>query len=394
MLFDKSILNPPVSWTGGNKLSAGVTAPNFLKYTYPMPGYSEIKTLYMQGGSIAAIPPEFGRFIKVFLSPKIEFIVSQNFRWDTATKYADIILPACTGFERNEIVSNPGNDLLAVYDKGIPPLMESKSDLDIYNLLAQRLGFAKDLNEGNTEEDWAKKMYAKTNIPITYDEFKKKGYYVFEIPDDYKPLTPQPGMGWYYSKPGSQITGPKDGLATPTGKIEIFSTILYAHYGVNDPEIPQVPKYIQAWEGRYDPIAAKYPLQMLTEHPKYRYHEQYNEVSWFRAFYKIRGPDGYEYEPIQINAVDANARGIKNNDIVRVFNDRGQILCAAKVTERVRPGVVTVWYASRADFQNPADPTSLDKGGSSNLLTSARPMSKHAMCVGFNAMVQVERWRG
>ncbi len=382
-LFEQSIVSPPVTWKGGASLSDHFGRDAWTEYTYPMQGYSEVKAFHFQGGSTATIPPEAGRFIRVMLNPKIEFISSVNFRWDPATKYADIILPACTGYERNDLVANTGNDLIAIYSHGIPPLFESMNDLDIYSALAKKLGFADTFTEGNTEDDWLKKLYNTTTIPLAYDVFKEKGYYVFELPDNFQPAT---AFRWYHDQPQGS------GLDTPSGKIEIFSQTIFGQYGANNPEIPPVPKYITQWEGRYDPLTNKYPLQLLTSHPKFRLHEQFGENSWLRELYKIKGKDGYEYEPVWISSTDANARGIKQGDIVRVFNDRGQILCGAKVTEKIKPGVVQVSYGSWSDLANPKDPSSLDKGGSANLLTSNRPMSTHALIVAFNALVQIEKW--
>jgi anaerobic selenocysteine-containing dehydrogenase len=305
-------------------------------------------------------------------------------------RYVDVMLPACTGFERCDIQNWTGNNPMVVATGGIgtggiPPQFESKNDIAIYSDLAKKLGIEQEFNEGNTDEDWCKKTYASTNMPITYDELKTKGYYVWQQSKEYL-ANPETAWRWYYDKPEGE------GLVTPSGKIEIFSQVLFQHYGVDDPDMPAIPKYIESWEGRGSTLTPKYPLQLITPHPKYRFHNQYDEVSWMREIYKIVGPDGEEHEPMRIHPTDAQARGISDGDIVRVFNDRAQILCGAKVTEGEMPGTISISYGVSAKLKDYADRYSLDTAGQSNFLTKAQPGSKHAMVCSYNALVQVEKW--
>ena len=105
--------------------------------------------------------------------------------------------------------------------------------------------------------------------------------------------------------------------------------------------------------------------------------------------------DGYYYESIWIDPKDAETRGIKYGDIVRVFNDRGEVQCAAHVTERMMPGVVRVAEGSWHDPINPGKPYSIDKGGAVNLLTSDKPITKDSDGMVPNAfLVQVAQKEG
>mgnify|MGYP003938577319 FL=1 len=90
---------------------------------------------------------------------------------------------------------------------------------------------------------------------------------------------------------------------------------------------------------------------------------------------KIRGFDGYLYEPCWINPKDAAARGIKTGDIVKVFNERGIVLCGALVMERIMPGVVSVDHVARTDIIIPGK---LDRGGAINLISPGGLTSRHA----------------
>jgi anaerobic dimethyl sulfoxide reductase subunit A len=145
---------------------------------------------------------------------------------------------------------------------------------------------------------------------------------------------------------------------------------------MDDPAIPPIPKYISHWENYDDPLADKYPLQLLTTHHKTRAHSTWHNVPWMR-----------EIEPhsVWINTVDAQARGIKDGHLVDVFNDRGRIRLPAKVTERITPGVVNVpqgaWYDPDQD--------GVDLGGCANVLTNDEQSPGGAVPMN-TALVQVE----
>jgi molybdopterin guanine dinucleotide-containing S/N-oxide reductase-like protein len=345
-------------------------------------------------GSTQTNSPNRSRDIRVYQNPKIETMVIQAPWFDRDCRYADLVLPTTTNFERQDL-TEPGSvgqyipaawiglRSAVFHQKCIEPLGESKTDLEIFYELAQRLGLAAEYTEGNSEEDWLRKLYADTNIPMQYEEFKEKGYYVWPALPGYKPCKQ---LESFYQDPENNK------LDTPSGKIEIFAQALYQEYGAGNPEIPPVPHYIPEWEGRYSAgIVDKYPLQLLTAHPKYRFHGKFNDVSWLRENYKIKGPGGYEYEPAYLHPKDAEARGLKNGDIVRVFNDRGQVLAGVAITERLAQGVVWLTYGSWNDPLEPK-PDAIDRGGDSNYLTPSRGMSVHHLGIASNsALVEVEK---
>jgi trimethylamine-N-oxide reductase (cytochrome c) len=114
-------------------------------------------------------------------------------------------------------------------------------------------------------------------------------------------------------------------------------------------------------------------------------------MMWLREIRtcKIKGPDGYFYEPLWLHPTDAVARGITDGDVVRIFNERGGVLAGAWVTERIRPGAVYIDHGARWD---PIVPGVLDRGGAINTITPHRTTSKNAagmVCSGF--LVEVEK---
>ncbi|MFC1846265.1 molybdopterin dinucleotide binding domain-containing protein [Chloroflexota bacterium] len=114
-----------------------------------------------------------------------------------------------------------------------------------------------------------------------------------------------------------------------------------------------------------------------------------------RKLHKIKDSNGYEYEPIWINTKDAEARGIKHRDIVMAFSEKGKILAGAYVTERIKPGVVRMFYGGNWDPEDPRSRESLDRGGSGNVLTTNSPQSSHAYLHRIqHMMIDVCKWEG
>ena len=72
----------------------------------------------------------------------------------------------------------------------------------------------------------------------------------------------------------------------------------------------------------------EYPLTVMSNHPRFRFHVQGDDIDWIQEVGKIRGPDGYMYEPCWIHPVDAAARKIATGDVITVHNERGAVLAA------------------------------------------------------------------
>jgi len=140
---------------------------------------------------------------------------------------------------------------------------------------------------------------------------------------------------------------------TPSGKVEIYSNIAVK---MNKPLIPPLPTHMEHWENRNDPLVSKYPMQLITPHFKRRAHSQFDNLPWLREL---------RIQAVTINSVDAESRGIKQDDMVRIYNDRGEVRIPVIVTERIMPGVASLpqgaWYAP--------DENGIDYGGCPNVLT-------------------------
>jgi anaerobic selenocysteine-containing dehydrogenase len=417
LLVPDAILNPPVSWNGPGTCRNSIEQ-QFEKYTYPLEGNPEPRMFYRYGGSFISTMLDTSKWLKMYQSPKLEFVVNEDCWFCNETNYADVILPACTNLERNDISewANPSgaslhsscecNHRIIVYQqKCIEPLYESKSDYWILTQLAERLGVKEDYTEGNTEEDWIEKYFYASGLPgvVTFEAFKKKGYYLVPVPENYKST---PGLRWFYdgrdcdtpdfNNPKRETEKAKE-VGTFSGKIEFVSESL-KKFTPDDEERPLTARYIPSWEGYDSALAAKYPLQMISPHPRMSFHTHHDtHVPWLGEIPANRIlKDGYYWHTVRIHPQDAEPRGIKAGDIIKLYNDRGAVLGIADVTERMRPGVIHSYEGSSVyDPVEQGNPASPDRGGCVNILTSSRLMSRNVPGMAPNScLIEVSRWEG
>lgn len=377
-------------WYGGDLFNTSAEE-YFHERTYPEPGCSEIHFLWQRGSSCTN-PPHRNRHLKFLRHEKIEaFFVSAPW-FDRDCRMADLVLPTCTMYERSDLTEPAccgkyippayvGLRSAIYHQQCIDPVGESRTDLAILSEVARRFDLGHLYLEGKTEEQLLEKIFDTTTIPLTFDEMKEKGYYVWPAPKDYQP---EKQFSGFYEDPE------QNPMPTPTGKVEIFSTLVWEKYGYNE-LIPPVPHYIPENEGHEsEELKEKYPLQQLMAHPKFRFHGKYNDCSWLADAYKVKGPDGYPYEPCLINPADAASRGIEDGSIVLCYNDRGKVLAGAVVTERIIPGVVQLTYGAWNDpldggFEAP------DRGGDGQVLSNAGEMSPHHLSGAYNSnLIEVE----
>jgi len=319
---------------------------------------------------------------------KIETFIVHDFQWTPTARHADIILPATTPYERDDIEQWGDYSLrgMVAMKKIIEPVFEAKSDYEIFRLLSKAAGKEQKFTEGKEDDlEWVKSFYdaaaklgqtRKLNMP-SFEEFWKVGYLEFPPTEAGKKFV---RYEKFREDPALEAIG------TPSGKIEIYSkNIEKMAYD----DCPPHPTWMEPLEWLGGKTANTYPLHIVTKHPLYRLHSQLCGTV-LRKKYEVN-----ERAPLMINPKDAEARGIKNGDIVRVFNDRGQILAGAVVTDKIRPSVVV---CEEGNWYNPAEPTkhgTLCKFGDPNVLTPDIGTSKLAQgnC-GHTVIAQVEKFIG
>ena len=387
---------------------------------YPKKGHAPVKMLYKYGGSMFGTMSETNRYVKMYRTENLEFVVNQSIWMEGDAKFADIILPACTNLERPDISEWAGiggythhgqnqlNHRVIVFQhQCIEPLGQSKSDYQIFLELAQRLGLGLLFSEGMSELDWVKRQFDASDLPkhISWKEFIRKGYFV--VPPLKEELRPPVSFRWFAEGRKKDVPEPHplpadyteqflEGLQTQSGKIE-FECNSLKRFDPDDEERPPIVKYTPSWEGPGADRASDYPIQLITPHARFSYHSQGDgKDAYINDIVDHRMEvDGHYYWTLRINAEDAAARGIKFKDLVKVFNDRGAVICAAFPTERLRRGLCH-GYESCAIYDPLGEPgNSVDRGGCLNQLSPRRSQIKQAHAMGTSAsLVEIELWDG
>ena len=293
-----------------------------------------------------------------------EFIVVVDNQMTASAKMADLILPDTTTAERWDMAPSEytGDTAYVIMcEKAIEPLFNSMPSYEICTGIAKKLGIEKKFTEGRTEEEWVRWLHDKTRkahpgFPA-FEELRAQGVYRYRDPNG--PTVP---LKSFRDDP---VANP---LETPSGKIEIFSSELWAmsktwkfdNAGPGD-KITALPEHVDTWEGAAEARTnSKYPMQVIGHHFKQRTHSTYGNVAWMQEAHP---------QKVWINTLDAQVRGIANDDMVEIFNDRGRIRIPAKVTARILPGVLSV---PQGAWFTPND-KGVDTGGAVNTLTKIHP---------------------
>ena len=335
-------------------------------------------------------------------------------------EFADIILPACTSLERYDIseFGNSGGYIhhntdqlnyrtVVLQHKCIEPLGESKSDYQIFYEVLSRMGLGVVFSEACNELDWCKRVFDSSDLRhhISWKDFVKKGYFVIPAPSEAErdPVA----YRWYAEDRPKDLPEPMPmpcqygekflhGLETQSGKIEFLPSTLKRGDPDNE-ERPVLNKYIPSWEGmQTTELVSKYPLQLLSTHSRYSFHcyndgkdSTINDIEDHRVLI-----DGYYYWVMRLHPDDAEKRGIKHHDLIRVFNDRASVVCAADVSPLMYPGIVKTFESCAViDVIDHPVYGRVDRGGCINLLTPKRSQVKRTSGMGVNScLVEIESW--
>ncbi|MCG9648158.1 molybdopterin guanine dinucleotide-containing S/N-oxide reductase [Vibrio brasiliensis] len=345
--------------------------------------FPDIKMIWWAGGANFTHHQDTNRLIKAWQKP--ELVVISEIYWTAAAKHADIVLPITTSFERNDMTmtGDYSNQHLVPMKKVVEPQGEARNDFDVFADMSELLktGGRDVFTEGKDEMDWLKGFYevaqkAGRSARIRMPKFGK-------FWDDNQLIEMK------FNKNAAKFVRHADfrkdpimnPLGTPSGKIEIYSKTIETY---NLEDCPAHPSWMEPAE--YSGNAKKGELQLMTAHASHRLHSQFNYAK-LRDDYAIANR-----EPISINTQDAEAHGINSGDLVRAYNDRGQVLVGALVTDGIKQGSVCIHEGAWPDLD---DKTGLCKNGGANVLTSDIPTSRLANgCAANSSLVRIEKYVG
>ncbi len=342
--------------------------------------YPDIRLVYWAGGNPFHHHQDLNRLVKAWRRP--ETVVVHEPFWTATARHADIVLPATTPLERNDIGGTSQDSVVVAMRQAITPIGEARNDYDIFSALAQRLEAGEAFTEGRDEMAWLRQLYAglearQPGIP-DFDTFWEQG--IIDFRDRRAGESDRVLLDAFRGDPDGNA------LPTPSGRLELFSETIA---GFNYADCPPHPAWLEPCEWLGSGLARRYPLHLISNQPSTRLHSQWDHGEVSQAA-KIAS-----HEALLIHPRDAEARGIDDGAVVRVFNGRGQTLAGARVTERVMPGVVVLPTGAPFQPRDPASEGSLETGGNPNVLT--RDAGASRLSQGPSAqtcLVQVETYAG
>lgn len=265
------------------------------------------KVLYAMCSNFINQLTDRNRWIQKVL-PKLDLVVVADLYYTPSVKYADIVLPVAHWYETEEIVMGGEMPFFLYRDKAVEPQGEAKPDWEIWKGLAERLGFGQYF-QGSPEEQ----SRAFIDDPV----FKNAGVTMDKLKKD--------GMARAFPRPFIPY---QNGFKTESGRVEFYSEKALT-YGQ---ELPYHKWPIEA--GPDSPEAKKYPLVFNTQHNRFRIHSTYCNVPWLLEL----NPEPRAH----VNPKDAKARGVKDGDVIEIFNDRGHVLVKCLFSEAIRPGMINL----------------------------------------------------
>lgn len=339
----------------------------------------DIRLIWWAGGNPFHHHQDLGRLLRGW--NRAETVIVQEPWWTAVARHADIVLPATTTLERNDIMSSSRDRFVRAMHQAIPPVGQARNDADMLADIADALGYRAAFTEQRDETAWLMHLYGRWRQACAergietpeFDEFWAEGHVELAPPE-----TDYVGFADFARDPEANP------LNTPSGKVEIYSATIA---GFGYAETPGHPVWREPREYLGSALARRYPLHLLSFQPATRLHGQL-DPGRVAAASKIAGR-----EPILMNPADAAARGLRDGDLLRVFNDRGAVCAGLRITPDLRPGVVSM---ATGAWWNPARPGATDAEcihGNPNVLTSDCGTSRLGQgSAAQSCLVEIERW--
>lgn len=341
--------------------------------------YPDIRLVYWAGGNPYHHHQDLGRLADAWSRP--ETVIVQEINWTATAKRADIVLPATTTLERNDISGGRRADMMFAMKKVVEPYADARSDYEIMRGLAARLGVEAAFTEGRDEMAWLRHIYEETRAGMVkrgatmpdFDAFWSVGH--ADVPQ----IAVVPALQAFRADPEANP------LTTESGKLVLYSRTLEA-CGYAD--CPPHPKWMEPPEWLGAAGRKSFPFHLISAQPNARLHSQLDNGRVAQSE-KQSGR-----EAMLINPDDAHRLGLKDGDTALLRNARGRSLAGVRISADIRPGVAVLptgaWY-------EPIDSADglLDIAGNPNTLTLDVPASAFSGgCAAHTCLVAIERYEG
>lgn len=338
--------------------------------------YPHARLVWWAGGNPFHHHQDLNRLLRAWAN--IETIVVSEPWWTSHARHADIVLPATTPLERDDIGSSSRDTAIIAMKQAIPAQGQARNEFDYMSDIADLLGIRERYTMQRDVGTWLRVLYernreisAKLGVTLPdFDSFWQQGF--VHIPPPVHAVVP---FSRFVEDPA------RHRLGTPSGRIEIASTTI-ARFGYAD--CPGHPVWLPPRE--YAGTAAGDELHLLTVQPATRLHGQMDQGALSLAS-KIQGR-----EPITIHPDDAAARELTEGQVVRVYNGRGACLVGVKLSDAVMPGVAVLATGAWLDPLEPGVPGSLCVHGNANILTHDTGTSSLGQGPSVNCLVRLEAW--
>jgi biotin/methionine sulfoxide reductase len=339
--------------------------------------YPDIRLIYWAGGNPFHHHQDLNRLQRAWQKP--ETIIVHECCWTPTARRADIVLPATTPLERNDVGGSSRDSFLFAMHQAIGAVGEARNDFDIFRALAGRLGYEAAFTEGRDEMGWCQWIYDRFRTGAARKGVDLPGFQQFWA-EGYVALPPPTREFVLFEE--FRADPERHPLRTPSGKIEIASQEI-AKLGYDD--CPAHPAWIAPAEWLGSAEAKDFPVHLVTNQPATRLHSQM-DAGPVSAAGKVAGR-----EPIRISAADATSRRIRDGDVVRVFNDRGACLAGAIVDDGILPSVAVMATGAWIDQSD----GETERHGNPNVLTLDIGTSRLTQATSaLTALVEIERWAG
>lgn len=347
-------------------------AYNLQKRVYP-----DIRLVWWAGGNPFHHHQDLFRLERAWRNP--ETVIVQDHSWTATARRADIVLPATTPLERNDLMLSRRDPSLIYMSQRYAPMGAALDDHDILRRISAELGFEDAFTEGRSPDEWLRWLWDGTmraaeaqGIELPgFDRFRAMGR--FDMPDSAQSRILLEG---FTRDPQSQP------LATESGRITLYSPAIAA---AGLPDCPAHPGWMRPFESLLDAVPDA--LHLISGQPDTRLHSQNDRGAEAQAD-KIEGREACYLHP-----ETAAARNITEGMIVRLWNARGATLAGARLTPAIRADCVSL--PTGAWFDPDPQVPGLDRAGNPNVLTRDKGCSQLSQGnAAHTTLVFIEPWSG